>query len=383
MVRDIKVTLQYLPEQIMEHFGDGSGFGIDLHYYMEDQPLSTAGSVKNASEHLNETFIVISGDALTDFNLSRAVEFHRLKGGGTLVLTVVNNPLEWSGVDRRSGKIKRFLEKPGWSEVFSDTVNTGIYILEPEVLDLIQAGKDVDFSKDVFPEMLRQKMPLLGCVLDGFWCDIGDLREYCRAHRRVLQGRVRLKINADEMEPGIWAEEGVTVSPLARLTAPVYLGKGCSVEGGARVMEESVLGSHTLVEERVTIKRGITWERACLGRGAALRGGVLGSAAILAPRAIVLEEAVVGDRSLVQKGAVIKPGVKVWPAKSVESGVVLHDSLIWSDQITRNLFGQDGIRERSKPPPNPGDSRPSGAVYSSLEQREKVVVSAARSPPAL
>ncbi|HHX86982.1 MAG TPA: NTP transferase domain-containing protein [Firmicutes bacterium] len=383
-LRDIKVTLQYQPEQIMEHFGDGHKFGVELHYFIEDHPLGTAGSVKNASG-LDETFIVISGDALTDFNLSQAVEFHRLKGAAaTLVLTAVNNPLEYGVVlIDNQGKIKRFLEKPGWSEVFSDTVNTGIYILEPEVLDLIAPEKVVDFSKNVFPEMLKRNMPLLGCVLDGFWCDIGDLREYCRAHRRVLQGKVKLKLNAAQLEQGIWAEKGVTVSPLARLAGPIYLGRGCSIEAGARVMEETVLGSYTLVGERATVKRGITWERACLGTGSALRGGVLCTAARLAPRAAVFEESVVGDHSMVQEGAVIKPGVKVWPAKSVESGVILQDSLIWGDKISRTIFGQDGIRGEVNRSLTPEMASRLGAVYGSLDSQQAVLVSSDRQPPSL
>ncbi len=381
-VTDIKVTLQYQPEQIMEHFGDGRKFGVNFHYFIEDHPLGTAGSVKNASGQLDETFIVISGDALTDFNLTQAVEYHRHQGAAaTLVLTAVNNPLEYGVVliDDR-GKIKRFLEKPGWSEVFSDTVNTGIYILEPEVLDLIPPERDVDFSKDVFPEMLKQNLPLQGCVLDGFWCDIGDLREYCRAHRRVLQGKVKIKINAAQVEQGVWAEKGATISSLARLTGPIYLGKGCTIENGAQVMEETVLGSYTLVGERATVKRGITWERACLGKGSALRGGVLCTAAILAPRAAVFEEAVVGDRSIVQEGAVIKPGVKVWPAKSVESGVILQDSLIWGDKISRSIFGQDGIRGMVNRSLTPEMAARLGAVYGSLDGREVVVISSERHP---
>ncbi|NMA92956.1 MAG: NTP transferase domain-containing protein [Firmicutes bacterium] len=384
-VQEIKVTLQYQPEQIMEHFGAGQQFGVKFHYFIEERPLGTAGSVKNASERLDETFIVISGDALTDFDLTRAVKYHRLKGAAaTLVLTAVNNPLEYGVVllDDQ-GRIQRFLEKPGWSEVFSDTVNTGIYILEPEVLDLIPPGKEVDFSKDLFPEMLERKMPLLGCVLDGFWCDIGDLREYCRAHRRVLQGRVKVNLKACQLEPGIWAEREVTVSPLARLAGPIYLGEGCTIERGAQVMEESVLGSYTRIGERATVKRGITWRGAGLGPGAALRGGVLCTSSILAPRAVVFEEAVVGDRSRIQEGAVIKPGVKVWPAKSVESGVVLQDSLVWGDKISRTIFGQDGIRGEVNRTLTPEMAVRLGAVYGSLGGREAVVISSERQPSCL
>ncbi|HOL18079.1 MAG TPA: NDP-sugar synthase, partial [Bacillota bacterium] len=238
-LRDIAVTLQYLPEQIKEHFGSGDSFGVNLHYFVEEEPLGTAGSVKNAASFLDETFIVISGDALTDFDLNEALYFHRARGAmATLVLKAVDNPLEYGVVMiDPDGRINRFLEKPGWGEVFSDTVNTGIYILEPEVLSLVEPGKMVDFSKDIFPRLLAQKEPLFGCVLDGFWCDVGDIREYLRAHRQVLEGKVCLRLNATEQERGIWLEEGVQLHPRAILQPPVYLGSGCSIGAGAQVKD--------------------------------------------------------------------------------------------------------------------------------------------------
>jgi len=166
--RDIAVTLQYLPEQIRDHFGDGSRFGVNLHYFVEEEPLGTAGSVKNAASMLDETFIVVSGDALTDFDLTEAVHFHRARGAiATLVLKSVVDPLEYGVVMiDPDGRINRFLEKPGWGEVFSDTVNTGIYILEPDVLNLVEPGRMFDFSKDLFPRLLEMKKPLFGCVLE-------------------------------------------------------------------------------------------------------------------------------------------------------------------------------------------------------------------------
>lgn len=172
---DIGVTLQYKPGEIMDYFGDGEKYGVKMRYFLENKPLGTAGSVKNAEEFLDDTFIVISGDALTDFKLNQAVEFHREQGAlATLVLTRVDCPLEYGVViTEEEGRIKRFLEKPGWGEVFSDTVNTGIYILEPEVLGYFEKGEFFDFSKDLFPLLLRKKKPLHGVILPGYWCDIG------------------------------------------------------------------------------------------------------------------------------------------------------------------------------------------------------------------
>ncbi|NLA11344.1 MAG: NTP transferase domain-containing protein [Firmicutes bacterium] len=344
--REIAVTLQYLPDQIKEHFGSGGRFGVNLHYFVEEEPLGTAGSVKNAAAMLDETFVVLSGDALTDFNLTAAVELHRARGAvATLVLKSVENPLEYGVVMiGPDGRVNRFLEKPGWGEVFSDTVNTGIYILEPEVLSLIETGRMVDFSRDLFPRLLEMEEPLFGCVLEGFWCDIGDLREYLRAHREILAGRVEVQLKGREHRKGIWMEEGVSVHPRSQLSGPLYLGAGCHIGEGVRLGEGTVLGPHTRAVERSSVKRGLTWEGAYLGRKAALRGGILCRGVQLGEGAAVYEEAVVGNGTLIEEGAVIKPGVKVWPAKVIESGVTLNESLIWGTSVSRALFGRHGIQ---------------------------------------
>ncbi len=368
--RDIAVTLQYLPEQIRDHFGDGAGFGVNLHYFVEEEPLGTAGSVKNAASMLDDTFIVISGDALTDFDLTEAVHFHRARGAAaTLVLKSVETPLEYGVVMiEPDGAVNRFLEKPGWGEVFSDTVNTGIYILEPEVLSMVEAGRMFDFSKDLFPRLLEAKEPLFGCVLGGFWCDIGDLEEYLRAHREILAGGVRVRLRGRETRKGIWMEEGVEVHPRALLQAPLYIGANCRIEAGSRICDGAVLGPHTRVEERASVKRGLTWEGAYIGRGAALRGGILCSAAQLESRAALYEEAVVGDGSIIHEAAVIKPGVKVWPAKVVESGVVLCDSLIWGGKASRAIFGRRGIQGEMNRDITPEMVVRLGAAYGSTMQ---------------
>ena len=365
--RDIAVTLQYLPEQIRDHFGDGAGFGVNLHYFVEEEPLGTAGSVKNAASMLDQTFAVISGDALTDFDLAEAVHFHRTRGAAaTLVLKSVETPLEYGVVMiEPDGAVKRFLEKPGWGEVFSDTVNTGIYILEPEVLSLVEAGRMFDFSKDLFPRLLEMKEPLFGCVLNGFWCDIGDLKEYLRAHREVLAGEVKVKLGGREVEKGLWMEEGADIHPRALLQAPLYIGANCRIEAGSRISDGSVLGPHTRVEEYASVKRGLTWEGAYIGRGAALRGGILCGSAQLESRAALYEEAVVGDGSIIREAAVIKPGVKVWPAKVVESGVVLCDSLIWGGKASRAIFGRRGIQGEMNRDITPEMVVRLGAVYGS------------------
>ena len=342
---DIGVTLQYMPEEIRNHFGNGSEYGVNLSYYVEETPLGTAGSIKNAEQFLDSTFIVISGDALTDFDLSRAMAYHRKTGAlVTLVLTRVAIPLEYGVViTGRDGKIVRFLEKPGWGEVFSDTVNTGIYILEPEVLDYIPPGQKFDFSKDLFPLLLKEGRPLFGAVLDGYWCDIGDLTQYLQAHFDFLSGAVNLDIPAHQVKPGVFMENDVSVADFTSIEGPVYLGSGTVIGKGVRVEQFSVLGSGCTVQDGASIKRSVLWNNVFTGPGASLRGAVIGSRVQIHSGSNIYEGAVIGNDCIIRARCSINPDVKLWPYKMVETGSVVRESLVWSTRATRRLFGTDGM----------------------------------------
>src|SRR5437764_13171686 len=163
---DVVVTLAFMPNAIRTDFGDGSEFGVRMVYATEEQPLGTAGSVRNAMEELDERFLVISGDVLTDVDLAKIVDFHdEHEALATIGLTAVENPLEFGIViTREDGSIDRFLEKPGWGQVFSDTVNNGIFVLEPEIFDYIDADRPVDFSGEVCPKLHEAGRPLAGFV---------------------------------------------------------------------------------------------------------------------------------------------------------------------------------------------------------------------------
>src|SRR5712691_4641633 len=207
---DIVVTLAFLPQTIRTYFGDGSEFGVRMAYATEESPLGTAGSVRNAKDELDEPFLVISGDVLTDFDLSEVVRFHEEhKAMATIALKAMENPLEFGIViTRDDGSIDRFLEKPTWGQVFSDTINTGIYVLQPEIFDFIPAGEVVDFSGDVFPAVLARNLPLLGTVVEGYWEDVGTLDAYRAAHEDALAERVELDIPGFKLRDGVWAGEG-------------------------------------------------------------------------------------------------------------------------------------------------------------------------------
>ena len=342
---DIGVTLQYMPEAIRDHFGNGAEHGVNLHYFVEDSPLGTAGSVKNAAAFLDETFMVISGDALTDLELSRAVEFHKEQGAiATLVLTRVDCPLEYGVViTAEDGRVTQFLEKPGWGEVFSDTVNTGIYVLEPEALDYFAPGQKFDFSKDLFPLLLREKKPLYGLVLPGYWCDIGNLQQYLEAHQDILSNKVKIKMPGKEVAPQVWLEEGASIDGSAIVKGPVVIGANSQIGDGAVIEPYSLLGSGCLIQRGASIKRSVIWDNVFVGKGAALRGAVVGSRVQVQARAGIYEGAVVGEDSIIRESSQLKPDVKLWPHKLVEPGTTVHRSIIWGTASPKKIFGFEGI----------------------------------------
>src|SRR5215218_8220307 len=185
---EIVVTVAFLANDIRNYFGDGSEFGVRMVYATEETPLGTAGSVRNAMDELDERFLVISGDVLTDIDLSAMVEEHdRKKAMATIGLVRVDNPLEFGiAITQEDGSIERFLEKLSWGQVFSDTINTGIFVLEPEIFEHIEADRPVDFSSEVFPALLAAGLPLYGSVAEGYWEDVGTLDAYLRAHKDIL-----------------------------------------------------------------------------------------------------------------------------------------------------------------------------------------------------
>src|SRR5438270_2045067 len=195
-IRQVVVTLAYLGADVRNHLGDGSELDMEIEYVLEDRPLGTAGSVRNAASLLDETFLVISGDAMTDLDLTSVIYRHREREAmASIVLHQVPNPLEYGVlVTDDHGTVKRFREKPSWGEVFSDHANTGIYVVEPKVLEHIKPDTPADWSQDVFPAMLKRRQRLHGIVVDDYWCDIGSIQSYLQANWDALDGRVRCHI---------------------------------------------------------------------------------------------------------------------------------------------------------------------------------------------
>ncbi len=374
-ITDVVVTVQYLASSIEDYFGNGSQMGMHITYSREDVPLGTAGSVKNAEEQLTEPFLVISGDALTDYNLTEIIEYHQAKKAmATLTLAHVPNPLEYGVIiTNEDGHITQFLEKPSWGEVFSDTINTGIYVLDPQVFSYFEKDKPYDFSQELFPYMLRKGDPLYGYVSTGYWCDVGSLSEYMRANADALQGRVDVDIPAKNIGGNIWCEEGVQIDPDAQLYGPIYLAQDCKVKGGSIIHGPSTIGQYTVIDDRAQVDRSIVWNNSFIGERAELRGAIVGSSTSIKSKAVMFEGSVIGDNSIVQEGAIIQPNVKIWPDKEIEAGAVVNSSIIWGSQGKRGLFSRFGVTGLVNVDLTPEFAAKLGAAYGAILPRGSVV----------
>jgi mannose-1-phosphate guanylyltransferase/phosphomannomutase len=345
-ITDIVVTVAFLPNAIRSYFGDGSELGVRMVYAAEESPLGTAGSVRNAREELTERFLVISGDVLTDIDLTSMMQFHEKNNAlATLALCAVENPLEFGIViTREDGSIERFLEKPGWGQVFSDTINTGIYVLEPEIFDMIPEGRAVDFSAEVFPAVLEAGGSIFGYVANGYWEDVGTTAAYLKAHEDILDGKVEVDISGFELQPGVWLGKGSSVDPSARLGAPAFIGENCTIDEEAVVGAYTTIGANTRIAERAEVRHSVIGGNSYVGPAARVEGTVLGRSVDLRRGARCEPGSVVGDGCLIGAHAEVRSDVKIYPYKVVEAGAQVHASIVWESGGTRTLFGRDGVR---------------------------------------
>ena len=383
-IHEVIATLHYLPDVMRDYFQDGSEFGVQMTYAVEeDQPLGTAGCVKNIVELLDGTFVVISGDSITDFDLTAAIQFHKCKQSkATLILTRVSNPIEFGVViTDEDCRIRRFLEKPSTSEIFSDTVNTGIYILEPEVLEYLPFDEEADFSRDLFPLLLEKDEPMYGYIADGYWCDVGHLDAYRAAQYDGLARKVKLTFPYAERSPGLWVGENTYIDPSAHIETPTIIGNNCRI--GARVQIEggTSIGDNVTIGADADLKRPIVWNGVTIGEEVHLRACVIARGARVDRRAHVLEGAVIGPLSSIGEEAQVSPNVRVWPSKSVEAGATLNTNLIWGYAAHRNLFGQRGVSGLANVDIIPEFAVKLGAAYgSTLKSGAHVTVSRDQRP---
>jgi NDP-sugar pyrophosphorylase family protein len=294
----IMMNLHYLGSQIERHFQDGSKWAVEVAYSKEEDLLGTAGAVKAVEEFFDDTFVVIGGDDLSDIDLTRAIEYHKSKKAvATIALSLVDDPSQYGIVmTNEKGRITRFSEKPKGELIFGNAANTGIYIFEPRVLDLIPRGKFYDFGRDLFPLLIDLKEPFYGLLTSSYWRDIGGLAEYREAHYDALTYKACLRILEHQTERQTWIGSNVQIDEAAQIEPPVLIGNGCSIERGAQVLGNTILGPGCVIEKGARVKESILWAGARVLAGTTIEACVVG------------HNCKVGSNAAVFNGVIVEPG---------------------------------------------------------------------------
>lgn len=346
-IENIVSLLYFHPEIITNYFQNGEKFGVSLNYIIAQADYGTAGAVKNAFQYLDETFIVISGDVLTDFDLTAAINFHKSKNSkATVLLTRSNLPLQYGIVlTDNENRITRFLEKPSWGQVFSDTINTGIYIIEPDVLDLIPYQEEFDFSKDLFPLMLFKQMPLYGFVADGYWKDIGNLDEYLLGQKDALSGKVQLEITSN-LHDSYYAYDDTKVENDVKIVGNVHIGHNTKIAQHCTI-EDSIIGNNVTIGTGTKLVGSVIWDNTKIGEFSEINNSVVCNNVFIGSSTTITENVYIGQECIIGSNVYINPNIKLWPKKIIEEGAVVTHTLVQEERWSRELFTGPRISARS------------------------------------
>ncbi|MCX6160410.1 MAG: sugar phosphate nucleotidyltransferase [Ignavibacteriae bacterium] len=354
-ITDFIVLLYYQPEIIRRYFDDGSRFGVNIRYIQPDRDFGTAGAVKLSEEFIKDEFLVISGDVLTDFNLTGLCDYHTSrKSIATISLYSSDNPLQYGIVlTNEDSRVVRFLEKPSSSEVFSDTINTGIYCFNKKIYEHIPEGENFDFSKDLFPYLLHNNIPLFGYKNTGYWRDVGNLEEYIYANLDVLAGKLSYieynNVNGNCIGDHTLLEEGT-------------------------VVENSVIGNEVLIEKGADVKNCVIWNNVVMRSKTRALYDVVGKNCEIGENSRINDFVFIGDNCHIGKNVFISSSIKIWDKKSIDNNAKVTRSLIQEDTFFNDLFTDSRITGLSNLQINPEFASKLGAVYGAFVGPNKSVL---------
>ena len=319
-ITDVILSMCYRPDVIESHFGNGSKFGVNLTYVVEQKPLGTAGGVKNVEQHLDETCFVFNGDILTDLDLPAMLEFHRTKGAkATISLTPVEDPTAYGLVETGpEGEVSGFIEKPTWDRVTTNLINAGTYVLEPEILRYVPPNQHYMFERGLFPVMLQVRDPMYGYPSNAYWIDMGTPQKYLTVHRDLLTGKTAKELPGRHLHHNIWVGEGCEIHPSAKLTGPVVLGNGVKIAANAALHGPVVMGNDCRVGRDSVIEDAVIWADTTVHDHVMMKGCVVASRCVVGDNTWITQGSVVGDECVIGAGNRLEHGIRVWPNRTIE-----------------------------------------------------------------
>ena len=342
-IKDFIVLLYFKPEVIQDYFGDGSDFGMNITYVIPDDDYGTAGAVKLAQDLIgDDNFIIISGDLVTDFDFQKIFDYHEQKKSKlTITLTSVENPLEFGVViANNEGTIEKFLEKPSWGEVFSDTINTGIYIIEPEILDYIPKGEDFDFAKDLFPLLMEEEVELIAGYAEGYWRDVGNPDSYREVHEDIMSGRVDFKmpgVMTKYPDGELYSTEPYELDESVEIIGKVVLGKNVTIGKRAK-LKNVVISDNDSIGEDGKISNSVIWENVSIGKGTKIDNGVICNNNIIGKNTKMTAGIILAEGCEIGELVTVEKDVTIWPDKKIESASIVSSNVILGSKYKNSIF---------------------------------------------
>lgn len=362
------VTLGYMPHTVEKSYEYGYK-NLNLEFIKEDEPLGTAGSVKNAAADFKEPFVVISGDAMCDFDLEKIMLFHKSSNAKiTIVATDASDPREYGVIKvGEHNRVMGFVEKPSWNQAVSNLANTGVYIINPECLDLIPNGKKYDFASDLFPLMLERDMPIFCYHTDSYWCDVGSIEAYLKCQRDMFDGKIGISVHP--VAEGIYTKKGLPSGDYS-IVPPVYIGENTEIADGAVIGPYTVIDDNCYIGSGARVKYSVVLENSWLAAGASATGALICSGAALKNRASLFENSVVGSGSVIGEDARIMPGVHVWPGKIVGAGANVYSNVRYGS-VKAGMLSENGVDEKNGTRLNPETCVRLGAAIGNTRNGKK------------
>jgi len=344
-IKEMAVLLYFKPEIIKKHFGDGSSLGVKLTYVQPDDDYGTAGAVAFAREFLDETFIIVSGDLVTNFDFKSIEQFHKKKKSKlTITLTSVEDPLQFGVViANKDDRIEKFLEKPSWGEVFSDTINTGIYMIEPEILEYIPYGENFDFAKDLFPTLMQNDIPLWGYSASGYWRDVGNPQSYREVYQDILKGDIVLPFKGErkEIDKGIvYISDGVELHEKIRVNGIVVLDENIKISEGVTLTNVSI-GKNCKIKKHAELTNSILWDNVTISSKAKINNSVICNNNIIKEETKAPLGVIIAENCEIGKKVSFEKDVMIWPDKIIDSSSVVSNNVIWCTKYKSSIF-EDG-----------------------------------------
>ena len=351
-ITDFIVLLYFKPEVIQDYFGDGSKFGMNITYVIPDDDYGTAGAVKLAQEHIgDDNFIIISGDLVTDFDFKKIFDYHKQKKSKlTITLTSVENPLEFGVViANEEGKIEKFLEKPSWGEVFSDTINTGIYIIEPEILKYIPKGENFDFAKDLFPQLMKEGVELIAGNAKGYWRDVGNPDSYREAHEDIMSGRVDFNIPGEKVtypDGLLYSDEPYILDESIEIIGKVVLGKNVSI-GKRTKLKNVVIGDNVEIDKDCKVSNSVIWNSVTIGKGTKVDNAVICNDNVIGKNVKMTAGIILAAGCEIGELVTVEKDVTIWPDKVIEPASIVSSNLILGSKYKNSIFENGSVNGQS------------------------------------